>query len=67
MKIAIASDHAGVKHKTHIIKFLEKKGYKVLDLGPTNEESVDYPDFAHPLAQQVEKRSTTRNIVVREW
>ncbi len=64
MKIAIASDHAGVKHKTHIIKFLEKKGYKVLDLGPTNEESVDYPDFAHPLAQLVEKKEVQLGILL---
>jgi ribose 5-phosphate isomerase B len=51
--IAIASDHAGVALKSHIIAVLEDAGRQVRDLGPASEESVDYPDFAHRLADEV--------------
>jgi len=54
-KIAIASDHAGFKMKQDIILYLEKKGYEVCDYGTDSEESVDYPDYGHPLAEAVEK------------
>lgn len=53
-KIAIASDHAGFKMKQHITIHLEKKGYEVCDYGTNNKESVDYPDYGHPLAEAVE-------------
>jgi ribose 5-phosphate isomerase B len=56
MKIAIASDHAGFKMKEQIKEYLIKKGYEVTDLGATSDESSDYPDFAHPLAQGVESK-----------
>ncbi len=49
----IASDHAGYKLKESIKKFLIKKRKKVLDLGPKNDNSVDYPDFAHLLSKKV--------------
>ena len=51
--IVIASDHAGYKLKESIKKFLIKKRKKVLDLGPKNDNSVDYPDFAHLLSKKV--------------
>ncbi len=53
-KIAIASDHAGFKMKQNIILFLEKEGYAVCDYGTSSEDSVDYPDYGHPLAEAVE-------------
>jgi len=52
--IAIASDHAGYKMKLEIIKILEEQGYRVQDLGTGSRESVDYPDYGHPLAEAVE-------------
>ena len=51
--IVIASDHAGYKLKESIKKFLTKKRKIVIDLGPNNENSVDYPDFAHLLSKKV--------------
>ena len=54
--IAIACDHAGFKIKETIKAYLLKKGYKLMDFGTYSEESVDYPDFAHPLAQAVERK-----------
>lgn len=52
--IAIASDHAGYIMKLEIIRFLENKGYTVMDFGTGSEGSVDYPDYGHPLANAVE-------------
>ena len=49
-KIGIASDHAGYEMKEFLVGYLAAKGWDVLDFGPESEESVDYPDFAHPLA-----------------
>ena len=55
MKIAIASDHAGYDLKQQVILFLEDAGAKVKDFGCYSAESCDYPDYAHPLAEAVEK------------
>jgi len=52
--LAIASDHAGYLMKLSIIKHLEKGGYVLKDFGTDSSESVDYPDFGHPLAEAVE-------------
>lgn len=53
MKIAIGADHAGYEYKTHLIKKLEEWGHKVVNFGTDSPESVDYPDFAHPVAEAV--------------
>jgi ribose 5-phosphate isomerase B len=52
-KIAIASDHAGYFLKEKIKKFLVSEKYEVKDFGSNSDESVDYPDYAHPLANAV--------------
>lgn len=52
--IAIGSDHAGVEMKSYLIENLQKSGYRFKDFGPVTEESMDYPDTAHPLAKAVE-------------
>jgi len=54
MTIAIGNDHAGTQFKFKIVKFLEKKGYKVLNFGTDNDASMDYPDTVHPVANAVE-------------
>ncbi len=53
MRIAIGSDHAGFQLKTFLKSYLETEGHAVEDFGTHNEESVDYPDIALPLAQAV--------------
>ena len=53
MNISIGCDHAGVEYKTKIIEFLEGQGHKILDVGTHGEESVDYPDYAHKVAEEV--------------
>ena len=52
--IAIGSDHAGYDYKEKLISFLEGKGLAFTDFGTDSKESVDYPDFAHPVAEAVE-------------
>ena len=53
MKITIGCDHAGIEYKTKITSFLEEQGCHVLDVGTHGEESVDYPDYAHKVAEEV--------------
>jgi ribose 5-phosphate isomerase B len=52
-QILISSDHAGYDLKNYIIHHLEKKKFKVIDLGPFNANSVDYPDFAKKLSKKI--------------
>ncbi len=52
-KIAIASDHAGYYLKVKVLNFLQKEQYEIKDFGCFSEESVDYPDYAHPMANAV--------------
>ena len=63
--VAIGADHAGFALKSIIVDLLKSKGLEVIDKGTYSEESVDYPDFAHPTAEAVEKgalRVFDRNI-----
>lgn len=55
MKLALASDHAGYKLKMLLKPYLESKGYELEDFGTFSEASCDYPDFAHPAAEAVER------------
>ena len=61
-KIGISSDHAGYKMKQSIIKDLEERGYRVCDYGTDTENSVDYPDYGHLLAEAVESGKCTVGI-----
>jgi ribose 5-phosphate isomerase B len=63
-KIFISSDHAGYTLKESIKIFLNKKGYKYLDLGPSNDSRVDYPDFAHKVARKVKTNKNNVGILV---
>ena len=63
-KIFISSDHAGFTLKESIKVFLNKKGYKYSDLGPTNDNRVDYPDFAHKVAKKVKNNKNNVGILV---
>lgn len=64
MPIAIGADHAGVEYKTAIIKWLEERNYTVLNFGTNDLNSVDYPDFAHLVAQSVEKKEAQFGILL---
>ena len=64
MKIAIANDHAGTELKFKVIEFLKEKGIEVINLGVDTTESVDYPDYVHPLAETVEKKEVDLGILI---
>ena len=63
-KIGIASDHAGYQMKEFLVGYLDGMGYDVHDFGTDNEESMDYPDVAHPLAFAVEQGELPRGIAL---
>jgi|SRR5690606_7214527 len=63
-KIAIGSDHAGFEYKTELIAFLQELGYTAQDFGPATADSVDYPDFAHPVASSIENKENELGILI---
>ena len=64
MIISIGNDHAGVTYKKKIIKHFEKKGLKFINHGTDDEKSVDYPDFIHPVAQDVSSNNSELGIII---
>tara|TARA_B100002052_G_C15642250_1_gene488967 strand:+ start:228 stop:662 length:435 start_codon:yes stop_codon:yes gene_type:complete len=60
--IGVACDHAGFEYKESIILHLKSRGYTVIDYGCFSKDSVDYPDFAHLLAQSIENGSNELGI-----
>ena len=63
-KISISSDHAGFKLKESIKKLLIKKKFLVLDLGPRDDRSVDYPDYAKKLAKNIISKKSGTGILI---
>lgn len=64
MKISIGNDHAGPDYKKAIVAFLEQKGYQILNHGTDTFDSVDYPDFGHAVAYDVESKKADFGIVI---
>jgi ribose 5-phosphate isomerase B len=64
MKIAIGNDHAGTKYKNTILESLKKEGYEVLNYGTNTYDSVDYPDFVHPVAKDVDEGKVAFGIII---
>lgn len=64
MKISIGNDHAGTEYKFAVIKHLEAKGFTVTNYGTDSNESVDYPDYVHPVAQDVETKKADLGIII---
>ena len=62
--ICIANDHAGVELKEAVVKYLEENDYTVINLGTNTLDSVDYPDFAHPLAKAIEEGKAQFGILI---
>ena len=63
-KIFISSDHAGFKLKEEIKTHLSKKKLSFQDLGPFNDDRVDYPDYAHKVARKVKSNKSNVGILV---
>jgi ribose 5-phosphate isomerase B len=64
LPVAIGCDHAGFEYKEDVISFLEAKGVAFTDFGTHSTASVDYPDFAHPVALAVEKGEAAFGILL---
>ena len=64
MTISIGNDHAGTDYKKAIVMHLEAMGHTVNNYGTDSEASVDYPDFVHPVAQDVQDKKVDFGIIV---
>ena len=64
MKLYIATDHAGIDLKDYTVELLKEKGHEVIDLGPFSKTRVDYPDYAHKVAESVLADSFTQGILI---
>ena len=64
MKISIGNDHAGTDYKFRIIEFLKSKNIEVKNYGTDSDSSVDYPDFVHPVAKDVDSQKSTYGILI---
>ena len=64
MKIAIGNDHAGTSYKQAIVQHLQAQGHQLVNHGTDTEDSVDYPDFVHPVAQAVDSKEVDMGILI---
>jgi ribose 5-phosphate isomerase B len=64
MKLGIGADHAGFFLKEKLKKYLQEQGHEVKDFGTNSEQSVDFPDFAHPVANAVEKKEVDLGLLM---
>lgn len=64
MKIAIGNDHAGTEYKLAIVGLLKSMNIEVLNFGSDTMDSVDYPDFIHPVADAVDSGSIDMGIII---
>jgi ribose 5-phosphate isomerase B len=63
-KIAIGADHAGFELKEKLKEWLQQNGFELHDFGTHSADSADYPDFAHPVAEAVEKKQYDLGLLV---
>lgn len=64
MKIAIGNDHAGTQYKKSVVEYLKNRGIEVINYGTDTVDSVDYPDFVHPVANDVENHNVDFGIII---
>ncbi|MFC5194240.1 ribose 5-phosphate isomerase B [Bizionia hallyeonensis] len=64
MKISIGNDHAGTDYKLAVVKHLEAQGHQVTNYGTNSNKSVDYPDYVHPVAKDVENKKADFGIII---
>lgn len=64
MRICIANDHRGVKRKKEIIKYLESKGYELINIGTDLDNSIDYPEFAFSLGKKIVNKEADLGILL---
>ncbi|MDY8135312.1 ribose 5-phosphate isomerase B [Aquimarina sp. 2201CG5-10] len=64
MKVAIGNDHAGTEYKLAVVAFLESQNIEVINYGTNENSSVDYPDFVHPVAKDVDSTKVDLGILI---
>ena len=64
MKVAIGCDHAGYAYKEAIKKHLKDRNIELVDMGTNGPDSVDYPDFVHPVASSVSESESDFGILI---
>jgi len=64
MKISIASDHGGYRLKEFIVSLLKKQGYEIIDHGANSDQSVNYPDYAKAVTDEIASGSCDRGILI---
>ena len=64
MKISIGNDHAGPEYKKAIVEMLKAKGHEVTNYGTDSADSVDYPDFAHAVANDISEGKADFGIII---
>ena len=64
LPLVVASDHAGLDLRLRIIGHLRERGSEVIDLGPADSQSVDYPDFAEKLAREIEQGRAAEGVLI---
>ncbi|MCS6821296.1 MAG: ribose 5-phosphate isomerase B [Microscillaceae bacterium] len=63
-KIALGGDHAGFAYKNIIAQMLQDQGFECYDFGSYSDETVDYPDYVHPLAQAIENQEFDYGVLI---
>ncbi len=64
MTIAIGNDHAGTEYKHALIEAFQKRGIELVNYGTDSQDSVDYPDFVHPVAKSIEDKKVDFGILI---
>ena len=64
MRVSIGSDHAGFEQKQALVDYLKGRGVEVVDRGPANDDRVDYPDYAAPVARDVADGAADYGVLV---
>ena len=64
MKVIVGCDHAGFEYKKSLNEYLSLNGINFNDLGTNNCDSVDYPDYAHAVAKEVQKNSKNKGVLI---
>ena len=64
MKISIGNDHAGTNYKLELLSYLTTQGHTVINHGTNDEDSMDYPDTIHPVADDVSNHKSDIGIII---
>ena len=64
MRIAIGNDHAGTEYKLAIVGLLKSLGHEVINHGTDSSDSVDYPDFVHPVADEIASGNAAFGVII---